>query len=77
MAASRGLNFRGQLKTRRWQELLQQVAWPHPLTQQRDELCQLLQELKTKIDQVEGWLEAKADADLQVQRLRTHYGIGT
>src|SRR5437016_2836687 len=44
MAASRGLNFRGQLKTRRGQERLQQVAWPHPLTQQRDELCQLLQE---------------------------------
>ena len=77
MAASRGLNFRGQLKTRRGQERLQQAAWPSPLTQQRDELCQLLQELKTKIDQVESWLEAKAEADVQVQRLRTHYGIGT
>jgi transposase len=46
------------------------------LIQQRDELCQLLQELKTKIDQVESWLATKAAADVQVQRLRTHYGIG-
>jgi transposase len=77
MAASRGLNFRSQLKSRRAQERLQQMTWPSPLTQQRDELCQLLQELKPKIDQVEAWLEAKADADVQVRRLRTHYGIGT
>ena len=77
MAASRGHNFRSQLKSRRGQERLQQMALPSPLIQQRDELCQLLQELKTKIDQVESWLETKADADVQVQRLRTHYGIGT
>ncbi|HKP36018.1 MAG TPA: transposase [Pyrinomonadaceae bacterium] len=39
-------------------------------------MCQLLQELKTKIDRVENWLAAKAEASAEVQRLRTHYGIG-
>jgi transposase len=49
---------------------------PPPLAQQRDELCQLLLELGFKIDKVQAWLEAKAEQDVRVQRLRTHYGIG-
>jgi len=52
------------------------VRLPDPLSQQRDELCQLLLELKAKIETVEQWLEEKADDDQRVQRLRTHYGIG-
>jgi len=76
MGSSRGVSLRTKLKHRRGVERLQQLAWPAPLAQQRDELCQLLLELKTKIDAVERWLEAKATADVRVQRLRTHYGIG-
>jgi len=76
MASSRGLSLRTQLKSRRGLERLQQLALPQPLTAQRDELCQLLLELKTKIDKVEEWLAAKAGSDVRVKRLRTHYGIG-
>lgn len=76
MAASRGVSLRTQLKSRRGLERLQQVNLSEPLSQQRDELCQLLWELKPKIETVERWLEGKADADPGVQRLRTHYGIG-
>lgn len=76
MAASRGVSLRTQLKSRRGIERLRQLNLPELLSQQRDELCQLLVELKSKIDTVEEWLEQKAEADQQVQRLRTHYGIG-
>jgi transposase len=76
MAASRGVGLRTQLKSRRGIERLRQIALPQPLIEQRDEMCQMLQELKTKIDRVESWLAAKAEASVGVQRLRTHYGIG-
>jgi transposase len=76
MASSRGVSLRTQLKSRRGVERLQQIALPQALLEQRDEMCQLLQELKTKIDRVESWLAAKAEADVRVKRLRTHYGIG-
>lgn len=76
MASSRGVSLRTQLKSRRGVERLQQIALPQALVEQRDEMCQLLQELKTKIDRVESWLAAKAEASVAVRRLRTHYGIG-
>ena len=76
MGSSRGVSLRTKLRHRRGVERLQQLDWPAPLGQQRDELCQLLLELKTKIDLVESWLAARAAADVRVQRLRTHYGIG-
>lgn len=77
MASSRGVSLRTQLKSRRGLERLQLLALPEPQRQQRDELCQLLLKLKPKIVTVEQWLEEKAEADERVQRLRTHYGIGT
>ena len=76
MASSRGLSLRRQLQSRRGLERLRQMALPQPLIEQRDEMCQLLLELKTKIDKVESWLAAKAASDVRVQRLRTQYGIG-
>lgn len=76
MASSRGVSLRTQLKSRRGLERLQQLNLPEPQRQQRDELCQLLLELKSKIETVEQWLEQKAGADERVQRLRTHHGIG-
>jgi transposase len=76
MAASRGVSLRTQLKSRRGVGRLQQMNLPEPQRQQRDELCQLLLELKLKIEKVEHWLEEKAAADERVQRLRTQYGIG-
>src|SRR5712691_7486506 len=76
MASSRGVGLRTQLKSRRGIERLRQIALPQPLIEQRDEICQMLPDLKTKKDRVESWLAAKAEADVGVQRLRTHYGIG-
>ena len=76
MASSRGVTLRRQLQSQRGQERLRQLPLPPPLGQQRDELCQLLLELQCKIAKVQTWLEAKAEADVRVQRLRTHYGIG-
>ena len=76
LATSRGIKLRSQLQSRRGQERLRQIALPQPLGQQRDEMCQLLLELSPKIDKVQSWLEAKAEQDVRVQRLRTQYGIG-
>ncbi len=76
MATSRGVTLRSQLQGKRGQERLRQISLPQPLGQQRDEMCQLLLELSTKIDKVQSWLEAKAKQDVRVQRLRTQYGIG-
>src|SRR2546428_8730486 len=58
------------------QPRMQALALPTPLSQQRDELCQLLKELEQKIETVERWLTARAESDERVQRLRTHPGIG-
>ena len=55
---------------------MRQIDLPPALREQRDELCQLLLELKPKIDKVERWLAAQAEADIRVRRLRTQYGIG-
>lgn len=76
MGASRGVSLRTRLKSRRGLERLQQMRLPEPLGQQRDELCRLLLDLRTRIEQVESWLEVKAESEVRVQRLRTHYGIG-
>ena len=76
MGASRGVSLRTKLKSRRGRSRLQQMNWPEPLRQQRDEWCQLLSELEGKIATVEQWLERKAETESRVQRLRTHYGIG-
>lgn len=76
MVASRGVSLRSTLQSQRGQARLMQLALPEPLGQQRDELCRLLLELQQKIVTVEEWLQQKAEADPQVQRLRTHPGIG-
>jgi transposase len=76
LGASRGVSLRTRLKSRRGLARLQQMRLPEPLGQQRDELCQLLLELRTRIEQAESWLTVKAESEVRVQRLRTHYGIG-
>ena len=53
MAASRGVVLRSQLKTKRGLERLRQIDLPPALREQREELCQLLLDLKLKIDKVE------------------------
>jgi transposase len=76
MASSRGVTLRSQLQSQRGQARMRQLALPPPLAQQRDELCQLLLELSSKLSKVQAWLESRAEQDVRVQRLRTQYGIG-
>jgi len=76
MASSRGVTLRSQLQSKRGQARMRELALPPPLAQQRDELCQLLLELSSKITKVQAWLETRAEQDVRVQRLRTHPGIG-
>lgn len=76
LASSRGVTLRSQLQSQRGQARMRQLALPPPLAQQRDELCQLLLELSSKIATVQAWLETRAEQDVRVQRLRTQHGIG-
>jgi transposase len=76
MASSRGVSLRTQLQSKRGQAKLQQLALPATLGTQRDELLSLLQTLNEKISTIERWLEQQTKADLAVQRLQTHPGIG-
>lgn len=76
MASSRGISLRTQLTSKRGQARLAQLDLPQPLSSQRDELLKLLQDLDEKIETVEQWLERETKADVAVQRLRTHPGIG-
>src|SRR4030095_8480014 len=76
MASSRGISLRTQLQSKRGQAKLQQLSLPQPLATQRDELLSLLQTLDQKISTIERWLEQRTKADVAVQRLQTHPGIG-
>jgi len=76
MASSRGHSFRTQLQSKRGQARLGQLQLPEPLAQQRDELLSLLAQLDQKITTIEQWLEQQTAAEVAVQRLRTHPGIG-
>jgi len=76
MASSRGVSLRTQLSSKRGQARLAQLPLPQPLSSQRDELLQLLRDLDEKIKVVERWLEQATKADVAVQRLQTHPGIG-
>jgi transposase len=76
MAASRGVILRRQFTSRRSVERFQQLRLPAELATQRDEQCRRWLELKASIDHLEHSLALKAEADPQVQRLRTQTGIG-
>src|SRR5262244_2277514 len=59
MATSRGVALRGQLRSKRVMGLLHQIPLSAMLEAQREEFCQLLRELKAKINKVESSLQAK------------------
>src|SRR6266568_1207987 len=60
MALSRGVSLRTKLLTGRGQERMKQLSLPDHLAKQRDEMCELLQELTQKIETAERWLDLKA-----------------
>src|SRR6266571_3989492 len=68
MALSRGVSLRTKLLTGRGQERMKQLSLPDHLAKQRDEMCELLQELTQKIETAERWLDLKAKQDAQVER---------
>lgn len=76
LASSRGHTFRTQLQSKRGQARLAQLPLPYPLAEQRDHLLQLLQQLDQKIAAVEQDLHQQTAADVGVQLLQTHPGIG-
>jgi transposase len=76
MALSRGLSVRSKLTTHRGQELMLSVPFPEVLSQQRDQMVDLLRQLSAKIQPVQQWLERQAEQDIQVSRVMTHPGIG-
>ena len=76
MALSRGVSLRSKLMTRRGQERLQALRLSIVMTQQREELLSLLQELTGRIKTVQAWLEQQAQSDVRVVRVMTHPGIG-
>lgn len=76
MAATRGVSLRGKLQSKRGQVRMRELRLPALLSQQRDELCEMLEELAQRIATVEARLAEQAKADARVQRVRTHPGIG-
>jgi len=76
LALSRGVSLRTKLLTGRGQQRMKELKLPSHLAKQRDEMCELLQELTAKIETAESWLELKAKQDAQVERLMSHPGIG-
>jgi transposase len=76
MGSSRGVTLRTQLGSKRGQSRLAELALPEPLSSQRDDLLNLLQQLDQKIKTVEQWLQQETSQDAAVQRLQTHPGIG-
>src|SRR6266568_4183618 len=68
MALSRGVSLRTKLLTGRGQERMKQLSLPDHLAKQRDEMCELLQELTQKIETAESWLDLKAKQDERVER---------
>jgi transposase len=76
MAASRGVLLRGPFTSRRSVERFQRISLPAALARERADQCQRWLELKSSIDKLERELALQAEANPQVQRLRTQYGIG-
>lgn len=76
IASSRGVSLRGKLQSQRGQARIMELKLPELLAKQRDEQCQLLEELSRRITTVEERLEQIAAPDARVRLLRTHPGIG-
>src|SRR5437763_807859 len=57
LALSRGVSLRTKLLTGRGQQRMKELKLPSHLAKQRDEMCELLQELTAKIETAESWLE--------------------
>ena len=76
MALSRGVSVRGHLSSRVSQERMKAVPLSLVLSQQRDELLSLVQDLTLKIARAQQWLEQQARQDPQVRLVMTHPGLG-
>ena len=71
-----GMIFRETLVSRKGKQKLRDLSLPPPLASERDRWLELLIEVERQIGELEVELKKEAAADLQVQRLLTHPGIG-
>ncbi len=76
LALNAGLSLRAKLLTKGGRRQLSGLQLSAISQQQRAQLLSLADELTQRIQQVEQWLEAAAKADVRVQRLQTHPGVG-
>ncbi len=76
LALNAGLSLRAKLLTKGGRRQLSGLQLSAISQQQRAQLLSLADELTQRIQQVEQWLEAQAKADVRVQRLQTHPGVG-
>ena len=75
MAHSAGLP-KGRMRTAAFQDVLKAVELDEAGTLGRSQLFSLLAHLNGQIGELETWLRAKAEANMQVQLLLTQKGVG-
>lgn len=76
IAIGAGLSDKTRLVSRKGRSKLDAVGLGEVLNEQSKRWLELIDDLTTKIEAVERWLEERAQADQRVERLRTHPGIG-
>lgn len=76
LAISAGLTLKSRLLTQGGRQLLRAAPMSPVMAQQREQWLSLLDELEERIAPLDLWLQAQAQGDERVQRLRTHPGLG-
>ena len=76
IAIGAGVSEKRQLATRKGRRKLEAAGLSAVLSEQSKKWLELIDDLTKKIEEVEGWLEERAQCDRRVERLRTHPGIG-
>jgi hypothetical protein len=76
IALGSGIVLKSKLRTKRGRAKLNELPLSPVLAQQRSGWLEMIEEIEKRIAQVESELEQVAIGDEQVQRLRTHPGIG-
>lgn len=76
IAIGAGVWEKKQLMSRKGRSKLEAAGLSEVLSEQSKKWLELIDDLTKKIKEVEGWLEERAKGDQQVERVRTHPGIG-
>jgi transposase len=76
LAIQSGLSLKAKLFTNSGLQQLRTVIMSPVMQYQRDQWLQSLEPLNQRINEVVNWLEKQAAGDSQIERVRTHPGIG-